>query len=97
VFVRNEEEMSDLTPTLVQLTRAQQIADELIGTAKSLHDVLHEDESQDDWVLMKAVYALCFECDGCGWWASTDELHNDKHSGQSKDEMCEECFDGDDE
>lgn len=84
--------MTDRAPTLVQLTRAQEIADDLIGTAKSLDDVLREDESQDDSVLMETVYELCFACDCCGWWASTDELHNEP--GQEYDEMCEQCFDG---
>lgn len=75
--------------------RAQEIADDLIGTAKSLHDVLRDGESEDDSALMEAAYELCFDCDCCGWWASTEELHNE--TGQEYDEMCDECFEGEEE
>lgn len=73
--------------------RAQVIADELIGTAKSYIDAL-EDREEGDGALETEVRELAFECDQCGWWASTEELHNDPESGQTMDEMCEECFDG---
>lgn len=68
--------------------RAQQVADDLIGTARSQHDFLSQQEI-DDPTLQSKLNDLCFECDCCGWWASTDELNNDE--GQQYGEMCDEC------
>ncbi len=65
--------------------RAQQIADELIGTAKSLHDVM-TDAEYEEGKLLEVVYGYCFECDCCGWWASTEELNN-----EGSEELCDEC------
>lgn len=69
--------------------RAHQIADELIGTCKSKHEVMTQEEV-DDHDLTAALNDLCFECDCCGWWASTEELNN---SGELEgfDEACDEC------
>lgn len=86
--------MTNPSPNAVMLARAQEIADELIGTAKSYTDALEEGEDEDDGALETAVRELTFECDQCGWWASVEELHNDPESGQTCDEMCEDCFDG---
>lgn len=67
--------------------RAHEIADDLIGTAYSQHDFMTQEEI-DDPALQAKLTDLCFECDGCGWWASTEELHND---GPSR-ELCDECY-----
>lgn len=67
------------------MSRAQEIADSLIGTAQSVHDVATEDECENDAV-MSELYTLAFECDRCGWWASTEELNN-----EDDEELCDEC------
>lgn len=77
-----------LAPTQAERDRAQIIADELIGTCKSLHDVM-SDAEQDNTALLEAVYELCFECDCCGWWADVEALNN--YEGQEFDEICDEC------
>lgn len=71
--------------------RAHEVAHDLIGTCKSLHDVATQEEI-DDHAFMSALNDLAFECDCCGWWASTEELNNDE--GQEFDEMCDECAKG---
>ena len=65
--------------------RAEEIADDLIGTARSLHDAA-TDAEMDDYKLLEELYGLAFECDCCGWWASTEELNDD-----SGEELCDEC------
>ena len=65
--------------------RAHEIADHLIGTCQSIHGEV-TDEEQDDTVLMSELDELVFECEGCGWWCSTDELNND-----GPRQLCDEC------
>lgn len=67
--------------------RAHEIADELIGTARSKHDAMTQEEI-DDPTLEAALNDLVFECDCCGWWASTDELHNLEDANR---QLCDEC------
>lgn len=67
------------------MSRVQQIANDLIGTAQSLNSIATEDEIASNG-LMSELYTLAFECDCCGWWASTDELNND-----TGEELCECC------
>lgn len=75
---------------MINDARVQEIADDLIGTAKSLHDVATQEEI-DTPGFEEKLYQLCFECGCCGWWSSTEELNNDP--GQEYDEMCDECKD----
>lgn len=79
--------MNDTPPADLD-ARAHGIADDLIGTARSQHDFMTQQEI-DDPTLRSKLNDLCFECDCCGWWASTEELNNDE--GQQYDEMCDEC------
>jgi hypothetical protein len=72
--------------------RAHEIADDLIGTCRSLHDFTDEDEIDND-LLMAKLYDLCFECDCCGWWADIEELNNE----DSSRELCDECHEHDEE
>lgn len=69
--------------------RAHEIADELIGTCRPKHDAMTQQEI-DDPALEAALNDLIFECDSCGWWASTDELNNDGEL-EGCDEVCDEC------
>lgn len=66
--------------------RIQAIADELIGTAKSLHDVLEDNEDQSEIETRLSDKAFC--CDCCGWWADVEELNNEN---EVFDELCDEC------
>lgn len=75
--------------------RAQDIADQLIGTCRSKHDAMTQEEI-DDPTLEAALNDLMFECDCCGWWASTEELNNDGELA-GYDEACDECVAGEGE
>ncbi len=68
-----------------QMSRAEQIADALIGTPQSLLSVASYEEAENDG-LMSELYTLAFECDRCGWWCSTDELNN-----ETGEEFCDDC------
>lgn len=70
--------------------RAQEVADQIIGTARMIDEVASQAEI-DDPEFMSELQLLAFECDCCGWWHSTEELNNDE--GQEYDEMCDECTD----
>lgn len=69
---------------LAQTERAQEIADELLGTASNLSDVLtrHELEDQE---LLDEVDTHVRECVTCGWWVEADEVDD---AGD-----CDECQD----
>lgn len=69
--------------------RAHQIAEELIGTARSKWDAMTQQEI-DDPTLEAALNDLMFECDCCGWWCSTEELNNNGEL-EAFDEVCDEC------
>lgn len=61
--------------------QAADIADDLIGTCQTAPEAMREDDAVEALVL-----DIVFECERCGWWCSTDELHNE--DGR---EFCEEC------
>lgn len=65
--------------------RAHVIADGLIGTCLSIHAEV-SDEELDDIQLMSELDEIIFECEGCGWWCSTDELNN----GGARN-LCNDC------
>lgn len=72
--------MSDL----IKKARADQIIEELRGTAGGLNTVLTEDEQQDP-VLLALLEEEIFECEGCNWWCGRDEESRDFPN------LCEEC------
>ena len=65
--------------------RAQEIADELLGSASSLNDVTTSDE-RDDIELLEVIDTMVMQCESCGWWFPTDEAP----AG-----VCEDCEDVD--
>lgn len=77
-----------MTDTNAILARAQAVADDLIGTCQSLHDVATEDE-QNDLVFCGALDGHVFECEGCGWWCGMEEAH-DGAGGF----ICDDCLEG---
>lgn len=60
----------------------QELADDLIGTCQMCipEEKLHGEGD------LAAFDALAFECDQCGWWFSTDELHN-----EGERNLCDDC------
>jgi rubrerythrin len=61
--------------------RAREVAGQLIGTAKSLHEVA-SDEEMDSMPFNRELDLLAFECSDCGWWAAQEE---------NEDEVCDDC------
>ena len=55
---------------------------ELMGTAKSLHEV-PTDEQMNDASFLAAIDMEVFECEECGWWCENCE--------DTGDGICEDC------
>lgn len=70
------------------MTKASDLADDLIGTART---VVVEEEL-DTQAEVEEFDALAFVCDGCGWWCSTDELNN-----LTAENLCDDCHVEEDE
>lgn len=66
----------------------QEIGQELLGTAKTLDDVLKEHGTtfdSCDRALLDELDEITMVCDLCGWWHPSDEINDDQY--------CEECAD----
>lgn len=61
---------------------AERAAEELQGSARSLDDVMTE-EQRDDVDVMRLLDELVFECPECGWWCEIAE--------QTDDGRCDDC------
>lgn len=70
-------------------TRADEVAAELQGTCKSLHDVATEAE-QEDIEFLQDLDDKVFLCEICGWWCELCELSNASIEGQHQ-LTCDEC------
>ena len=73
---------------------ADEIADQLAGSAQSLLTVLEFNSAEwfgDDQVFLLALDERALECSACGWWCRSEEMH-DAANGQ--DYECDECHDG---
>lgn len=77
---------------------AEKIAEHLIGNAArppsyTLVGALIEHELPsgyaEDKIFLATFDQLCFLCEVCGWWCSTDELHN----MDGVTEKCDDCTD----
>lgn len=76
---------------------AELVADFLIGNASrfpyTTEGALDQHELPAEYVSDKTFCAtfdqLCFLCEVCGWWCSTDELHN----MDGVTEKCDDCTD----
>ena len=69
------------------ISRAREVSNDLIGTARSLSDFTVEDEINDP-IFRDELEKLAFQCEECGWWCSDDECNGDN--------VCDECAAGDD-
>lgn len=63
-------------------TRAQEVADELIGSTRDLNSILTEDEQQDQ-DLLDDINELAVLCETCGWWVASEDVDEDGN--------CDEC------
>lgn len=52
--------------------RGREVAEDLIGTCQSI-GIYAEEEEIDDPAFSAALDDLCFCCEACEWWCSTDE------------------------
>lgn len=56
--------------------RGQEVAEELEGTCRSLHEVASEEETEDPDFL-EALDELVFNCTCCGRWFEVGEMTED--------------------
>lgn len=77
----------NVTREVLRAARAQEIADELIGSCRDLRVVLEPGEI-DDMPLITMVEDHVYECEDCGWWTAAEEI---------QDGMCEDCITNDHE
>ena len=67
---------------------AEEAADELLGTCKSLTEVCTEGE-ENDAAFCAELDGIAATCDECGWWVDAHELDDDSR--------CDGCSADDDE
>lgn len=69
--------MSEDEDTVARMTaRAREVADELLGTAKSLHEAASDAEI-DSRAFNAELDMHVFCCEGCGWWCAAEEENDD--------------------
>jgi predicted Zn-ribbon and HTH transcriptional regulator len=56
--------------------RAVEVADDLVGSARDLNEVLTDIEMKDD-DLLEEISLLIVTCETCGWWVESDEVDED--------------------
>lgn len=87
-----------MTAPLGPVEAAEAIAEHLIGSAArppaytivgALEQFELPAEYAENKTFLAALDQLCFLCDNCGWWCSTDELHNMDGVTQK----CDDCTD----
>lgn len=71
----------------VNLIRVQACADELLGSATTITEVLTAAE-QDNQKFLEALDERVMQCDACGWWVEADDVNGDN--------VCSECAELDD-
>lgn len=68
----------------------KELAEDLVGTARSLRDGMRacnlEDENEEDIAVKIEEVGEIFLCDQCGWWCSMDELNN-----LGEEQLCDDC------
>lgn len=62
--------------------RAQEVSEDLIGTCQSL-SIFADEEEIDDPAFARELRFLCFCCEVCDWWSSTDD--------EAYADICTEC------
>lgn len=70
---------------LTKSERVQEVADELIGSAQDLNDVL-SDEEQNDTDFLKELDEHVYQCDQCGWWVERNEVNGDGYCSDCQEE-----------
>lgn len=69
------------------MTRAEEVADKLLGSVADLLDYATVEE-RDDAEFCAALDQLVMLCDGCGWWCETGEMDT-----AGAHAICEQCQD----
>lgn len=68
--------------------RAQEIAEDLLGTCRDLREAIAPGE-EEDLTLMSELDEYALRCSVCAWW--DDPEHMDTTGDEP---ICEECCDG---
>jgi len=64
--------------------RIEKLSEELIGTCKSLHDLIDPDTMTQ--AEFEELDSLAMLCDECGWWEPAEEI--------DEEGICIECQEG---
>lgn len=70
--------------------RAEQVADALQGTAKSLESEAIEAEC-DDLEFLREIDDRVFLCETCGWWCELSELSRKSEDNEQHQLVCDDC------
>jgi hypothetical protein len=79
--------MKQLTE-IEQNDQAVAIAEDLLGTCKSLNDVANEHDTDIDRLTMRQfdmIDEITLECEQCNWWCEPGEFSNEDA------QICDDC------
>lgn len=76
--------------------RAEEVAENLQGTAKNLEDESTEEE-RNNADFCARLDELVLECETCGWWCETGEICKDGHCDDCHGDVCDGDHDDDEE
>lgn len=68
--------------------RAEEVAENLQGTAKDLNDESTEEE-RNNADFCARLDELVLECETCGWWCETGEICKDGHCDDCHGDVCD--------
>lgn len=72
---------------------AEQAAEQLQGTCKSLSDLGQEfEDAKNNQTFCNQLDELVFECQECNWWCEQSEMANRK----DEEWICDDCTDDED-
>lgn len=69
--------------------RAQEVAEDLQGTAKNLEDVSTEEERNNS-DFCETLDEIVLECDCCGWWCESAEMCTNNFCGDCCADNCDQ-------
>lgn len=68
---------------------ADEIVDELRGTAGNLQSLLEEKDVVDNDIVLRVIDDEIFECIVCNWWCDMSELSENDHGLEYN--TCSDC------
>jgi hypothetical protein len=78
-----------MTLTDEELSLAQAVADDLLGTCQTLEEVLSANDAmqyQDNLAFLDEIDSLAMQCEGCNWWTQPAELDDIDYCSDCREE-----------